>query len=191
MVSRENFEISTYALSTHCSSSELPGQYQYHGSPLLPLPLPLFFALCVGVCEWQFGHSSRKLLGLLSPALPSMWSNSSGIGVPCHSVLLQHIHFQPCMSTIWRFIHPRLTILPSKKFCLRSFCWPSLAQFKQQYLPVLLPSLNLNSLLHVWQIAFGMGRAPFILFMLVPINTVWWPLMKPLNTCAKLQRVLT
>lgn len=43
-----------------------------HFNPLVALPLPLFAPLYVGNWESQFGHTKRKLNGLLLLASPSM-----------------------------------------------------------------------------------------------------------------------
>lgn len=36
----------------------------------------------VGVCAWQFGQSSRRLISRLSSRLPLIWSSSRGMGSP-------------------------------------------------------------------------------------------------------------
>ena len=44
----------------------------------------MFLPLYVGVSAWQFGQSKRRLISSLLELLPSMWSNSKGIGTFNH-----------------------------------------------------------------------------------------------------------
>ena len=59
----------------------------------------------VSVCAWQLQQSTLRLLSSLCSLFPSMWSNSNGIGFPCHSVNWQFSHlcsFSPCFISLSR-----------------------------------------------------------------------------------------
>jgi len=61
----------------------------------------------VGVCEWQFGHSHRRLVYLLFDVFPSTWSSSSAL-FPVLSLYPFHPHTEhpSCASLSIRYTLP-------------------------------------------------------------------------------------
>jgi len=135
-----------------------------HGfKPWDALPLPLFFPPNVSLWESQLGHTNLRFSGVLSDALPLMWSSHNVIGLSIHSVNLHLQHDRPSLS--WTNIFSRRRLLNSP-FVYCSLCSSYLSFFLLSPWHELLQYFGL--IVSLPQLAHGFGFLCSALWILYP-----------------------